>query len=422
MTISNQDYMKREQLQSVVQVLLYLNLGFGEYSDAKDITEWVRDINVDVAEGTVDTSGNTSGQLIDKLELDMDNSRGDFDATGRFLNAGILNNSKIKIISKYTQAYTSGGVIFPGTGLTPYVFNGIIKADSCAYDYYGPDRILKLGILQAASIMATEIVNQGYIATGSSLAQTALQIMSQPSITGLVNVNSGNINLDFDVAGCVDNLNDLLGAKVLDAINAIGILSNSKWYIDQNSNFVMEPVKNSGTSSWDLSVDDIISIDDLGYNPLQFNSVTWDDGQTDIVNAQMTYDLRQRYGYDCFEKKLDFKWITDTVKKQALTINYLLNHMHQHRMITLTCKSNPELRYNQLITIDYPRQYVLRPDSFIWGKSSWGDGSLWTPGIAGIRISPGILWRVVSITRKLSLAPDMQIVAVLAGIGQDPAL
>lgn len=418
---TNLQYMRREQFQSTVQVILYLNLG-SSYSAAMDITDWVRDIAVDVAEGTVDTSGDTSGQLIDKIELLLDNTRGDFDPTGRFFNAGIVNNSRIKIISSYTEATVIGGVIHPGTALTPYVFNGVIKADSSTYDYSGPDRLFRAGILQAANIMASEIVNQGYLTENSSMAQIALQIMSQPTITNVLNVSGGNINLGFDVAGCVNNITPLLGQKVLDAINAIGILSNSKWYVDSNNKFIMEPIKNSGSSSWDLGVEDIVSIDDLGYNPLQFNSLTWDDNELDIINIQMTYDLRQRYGYDCFEKKFDFKWITTDANRQALLLNYLFQHWFQHRMITFTCKSNPELRYNQLITIDIPRQYAPNAQSFIWGKSSWGDGSKWTTSIGGIKISPGVKWRVLSISRKLNLAPDMQVVAVQAGTGQDSAL
>jgi hypothetical protein len=423
MTTTNLQYMKKEQLQSVVQVLLYLNLGTS-YSSAMDITDWVRDIAIDVAEGMLDTSGNTSGQLIDKIEIILDNTRGDFDATGRFFNAGIVNNSKIKVIACYTEATVSGGVIYPGTNLAPYTFNGVLKADSSSYDYSGPERIFRAGILQAANIMASEIINQGYLTQNSSLAEIALQIMSQPTITNVLGVSAGNINLGSDVAGCVDNISELIGQKVLDAINAIGILSNSVWYIDANNDFIMEPIKNSGASSWDIGIEDIVTpgIGDLGYFPLQFNSVTWDDGQRDIINIQMTYDLRQRYGYDCFEKKLDFKWIMTDANRQTLLLNYLYQYWFQHRMITFTCKSNPELRYNQLITLDVPRQYALKSNSFIWGKSSWGDGSFWTPGITGIKISPGILWRVVSINRKLNLSPDMTIVAVQAGIGQDSAL
>jgi hypothetical protein len=274
---TNLEYMRREQMQATVQVLLYLNLG-SSYADAADITEWVRDIAIDVTEGTVDTSGDTSGQLIDKIELLLDNTRGDFNSDGRFFNPGLMNNSKIKIISSYTEATISGGVVHPGTALTPYVFNGILKSDSSFYDYSGPDKVFKAGILQSASIMATEIVNFGYVESGISLAEAVLQIMSQRTITNVLGVSGANINLGFDVSGCVDSIESLTGMKVLDAVNAIGILSNSKWYVDQDNNFIMEPIKNSGTSSWDISIDDIISIDEVGYNPLQFNSFTWDDG------------------------------------------------------------------------------------------------------------------------------------------------
>ena len=55
----------------------------------------------------------------------------------------------------------------------------------------------------------------------------------------------------------------------------------------------------------------------------------------------------------------------------------------------------------------------------IWGKSKWGDGSVWGAGVPGLVISPGILWRVLSVTRKLNLSPDMQVIAVQAGQGPD---
>jgi hypothetical protein len=138
-----------------------------------------------------------------------------------------------------------------------------------------------------------------------------------------------------------------------------------------------------------------------------------------ILNVQMPYVTRQRYGYDCFEKKVSFKWISLASARLALMESYLLQNQFQHRMITFTCKSNPELRYNQLITLDVPQQYAPNANSFTWGKSSWGDGSMWTPGVSSLKISSSTKWRVISIRRKLNLSPDMQVIAVQAGIGQD---
>jgi hypothetical protein len=136
----------------------------------------------------------------------------------------------------------------------------------------------------------------------------------------------------------------------------------------------------------------------------------------------MDYILRQKYGYDCFDKKFDFKWIENTTSRLSIMQDFLNRSQYQHRMITFTCKSNPELRFNQIITLDIPRQYATTGNDFIWGKSSWGDGSMWGVSIPGFKISPSVKWRVLSIDRDLNLAPNMRIIAVQAGIGPDMGL
>jgi hypothetical protein len=303
---------------------------------------------------------------------------------------------------------------------TPYTFNGIIKADASSWNV--SERTFTAGLLQAANIIASEIVNDGALGSQRSLAQLAFDVLNQSTIKKVLNISLSNINLGFDIPKCVTNSHELRAKKVMDIINAIGTLSGSKWYVDSNSNFIFEPIAQGGNSSWDLTIDDIVSIDELSFDPLQFNSVTWDDGDAALRPVQqvaMEYSLRQQYGYDCFDKKIDFKWITDSGMRNSFLNNFLARCQHQHRMITFTCKSNPELRFNQIITLNYPQQYAPLANPFIWGKSSWGDGSIWGLSIPGFKVSPLTKWRVLSIDRSLNLSPEMKIVAVQAGIGPD---
>jgi len=420
---TNLEYIRREHLKSMCAVTLYVNLG-ASFAPGVDITEYVKDLAVDIAEGVVDTSGDTAGQLIDKVDLQLDNTRGDFETGGRLFGLGFVNNSKIKIVSNYREFSIVDGYVVPGAACPPYTFNGIIKADSSSWTYDPKSNKFDFnaGCLQASNILASEIVNAGYVSPGSSLAQTVFQIMQQPSIAHVVTTILGNINLGYDIAAVVDTPLELVNKKVLDIVNLIGILSNSKWYIDSDGNFIMEPIANSGASSWDLTGEDIVSVDEVGFNALQLNSATWDDGTLPKINVQMNYALRQQYAYDCFEKQFDAKFIADATNRQNLLQAFVAQNQYQHRQITFTAKANPDLRFNQLITLNLPRQYANISNQFIWGESEWGDGSMWGPGIPGLIISPGISWRVLSVTRKLNLAPDMQVIAVQAGQGPDTPL
>jgi hypothetical protein len=279
-----------------------------------------------------------------------------------------------------------------------------------------------MGILQAGNILASEIINPAYV-TGGTMAATVYQILQQPTISNVINSSPANINLLTDIAGCVDTPAELLNKKVIDVINQIGMLSNSKWRIDSNSNFIFEPIANSGTSSWDIDgPNDIVSLDELGFNVLQFNSVTWDDGVYDIVNVQMNYATRRQYSYDIFDKKFDIKWIVNQTNRLILMDAFLTQNQFHHHQLTFTCKANPEIRFNQLITINLPQQTANIVNAFIWGSSSWGDGSVWGQSIYGFKISPNILWRVLTVSRKLNLSPDMQITCVQAGVGTDAGL
>lgn len=431
---TNKQYLTREQLASVTSVTLFLNMGGGTYASGVDITDWLRDANVDVSEGVVDTSGDTSGQLIDKIDLIFDNTRGDFDEGGRFFIGGFINNSKMQVVAAYAEtALNDDGLPYVVDTLSPYTFNGVIKSDSSAWIISGPDRQFSMGVLQAANILASEIVNIGpsyynsegvltptYLVPGGSMADTVYQILQQPSIAAVI--NTGDINLGFDIDGCVDTPAEIVNKKAIDIINQIGMLSNSKWYIDENSTFIFEPIANTGTSAWDINaLDDVVSLDDFSFNVLQFDSVTWDDGTLAVQNVQMDYATRQKYSYDIFDKKFDMKWIANPTNRLALLNSFLLQNQFQHHQLTFTCKANPELRFNQLITINLPQQTADTGNNFIWGESSWGDGSLWGPGLPGFKIPSSILWRILTISRKLNLAPDMQIVCVQAGQGSDSA-
>ena len=432
---TNAAYLTKEQLASITSITLFLNMGGGVYAAGVDITDWLRDANVDVSEGVVDTSGDTSGQLIDKVDLIFDNTRGDFDESGRFFIGGFINNSKVQVVAAYAEtALNDDDLPYVVDTLAPYTFNGVIKSDSSSWVISGPDRNFSMGVLQAANILASEIINMGpsyynsegvltptYLVSGGSMSDTVYQILQQPSIAAVI--NTGDINLGFDIDGCVDTPAELVNKKAIDVINQIGMLSNSKWYIDKNSTFIFEPIANSGTSFWDVNApDDVVSLDDFSFNVLQFDSVTWDDGTLAVQNVQMDYATRQKYSYDIFDKKFDMKWIANPTNRLALLNSFLLQNQFQHHQLTFTCKANPSLRFNQLITVNLPQQTADKGNNFIWGKSAWGDGSLWGPGLPGFKISPSILWRVLTISRKINLAPDMQIVCVQAGQGSDSAL
>jgi|WetSurMetagenome_2_1015567.scaffolds.fasta_scaffold65229_2 hypothetical protein len=404
------DYLKRGQFNATVQVLLYpyigVDTGLLVWDDPIDVTDYVLDISRDVSDGVLDTSGSSTGNLIDKIELEFDNKLGFFNYNGVFFDSNIVNNSKIKITSSYeTFERDSLGVLVPTT-ISSYVFNGIIKSDSSSWEV--SRRVFKAGILGSANIFNCEKAYDAG-APGTDLATKITTLLngtedgsgSNPAtIQSVMTIGS----VTFGITGTYSNPATINGSswsgvKILELLNKICFIMNSIWKISPTNTFLIEPINNTGSSVWDLTLDDIISIDDMGVYPLQFTALTWDDGVNTPEQQQMTAADRADYGYDLFTHNVDISFIA-LVARATILGQVFDQNKHKHRMITLTTKCNPELETNEIITIDHPAQ----------------------AGINNFVIDPSIKWRVLTIRRKINLAPDMQIIAVQAGTGPDANL
>jgi hypothetical protein len=426
------DFLKQQNFNSTIQILLYpyshvdVTTSLLVWGSPVDITDFAMNkFDIDISEGLVDTSSDSGYQITDKIDLQLDNFSGFFDdVIGRFFSGFIVNNSKIVIIGSYkTFAYDYNKVLVPTT-IASHTFTGLLKSASSSWSI--SDRVFHASVISLGNILNCEEAwyNSSYSPSMFSLTlreqletiflhpeyntvpQNGSPVAGTPkTIQSLITIDKAN----FDSGSTWDNIalsldpSAFQGVRFLQLLNGICFAFNVVWRIDQSNTLIIEPIKNSGTSVWDLDYSDIISIDDLSFFPLQFTQILWDyyDHTSPQYIQKMSDHDRAIAGYDLFSKTIDSGIIRNSAEDprgNSYIQKVLYQYQNKHRQITITTKSNPELEINQLITIDHP---------------------LNTLGNNKLVISPNILWRVLSIRRKLTLAPDMQIVAVQAGTGID---
>ena len=411
-------------LASKTIVTFSLNLG-STLATPIDITQYITN-NQSISEGLTDKSNNIGGVILDKLVLELDNTNGVWEQNGSFFKGGFVNNSVITITTFYYKYVGTGafdgefGIDFDAGWApagNPYVFTGLLKTASSQWDENPNSLKFLAGVLPVANILATETVNPGYVTPGS-FTSVINQIMLQPTIAKYISTSLSNIVLGYDAAGVVDTPAELTGMTVKDVLDKIAFLSGSIYRFDSNNIFYMEPIANSGTSTWNLRQSDITEFTALEFDPLQFTQIQW-TGATELLNTitvTQDYLTRQMYQYDFNQLTIDAKFVQSDAARLAIIQNMLLQYQHQHHRIVLRTKSNPDLRVNNLITVNYPQQCSLL--SFVWNKSSWGDGSTWSISIPGVTISPVTFWRVLQIDRDI-LNESMTITAIVASKNTD---
>ena len=414
------DFLKTEQFTATVQVLLYPNTG-GWYMGGQliwdgpiDITEYLAQDclnSLSAAEGIIDTSQGSGGQMVDQLNMVFDNTTGVFDEVGPLFAGNILNNSKVVITSSYkTFTKDSLGVLVP-TVIASYVFTGLIK--SLVSSYSVTYRKFNAGVVSAGNVLVSAKAKNAL--TGSTLKDALVYYLQNPDggelflprlIISMMYITP--VNITFGVSDAITYNQDTAdeGIDILDLINQCCFATNSIWRIAQNGDFIIEPINNTGASVWDLTPDDIISVDDISAFPLQYTELYWNDGDPSLALlcwAAMAADERGGFGYDLITKTITLKWLDADVSvtyRQSLLDQVFAQVKHKHRQITITTKCNTELYPNQIITIDHPQQA---------GKNT-------------MVIDPSIKWRVLTVRRNINLAPCMQIIAVQAGTGPDANL
>lgn len=414
------DYLRRQHFNVTVQVLLYPYTGTVDanklliWDDPIDITDDIKNIgDLVVSEGVLDTSSDSAAQIPDKTELALDNTRGKYDPTGSIFTGNVMNNSKVVITSRYvTFIKDVNGILVP-TIITGYSLFGLLKSLSSSYEV--SNRTFRAGVM-SCSASFNGVKARLFVSAAISqhirdivMDRDSLDADSPNNIKSIIDrdlssadvwylINLGITEHDSDI----DKSADMSNTTALQFLNRLCFIGLAIWKITQDAYLVVAAINNSGSSVWDLTVDDIVAIDDIGYYPIQFTKVTWSDNLHTVYSSAMSEANRVLYGYEVNEKTIPWQYIEDVsgTRLQSLCDQILTQYQHRHRMITLTTKTNPELAVNDIITINHPAQ----------------------AGLNSMVISSTIKWRVLTIKRSVTFSTDMQIVAVQAGTGPDANL
>lgn len=384
------DVINKSNLQPKCAVEFQLNLGT-TLDTVIDITKFIVNLG-DVSEKLTQSSTITGGVLLPKMNIKLDNSRGSWNKLGKYFKSGYVNNSIIKITTRYVTS--DGDTITPA-----YVYRGIIK-----YIYSTWDRenfIFETVLTPTSSLIATEKVAPG-ILSNNTFKNICYKILNRTPFTKYMTIDLINFEMGWDIA-VTDSIADMQNEKVKTVLDKIMMLTGSVYYINYSQNFIIEPITPSSPASvWTLRGHDIFKITSEEFDwKSNFTGIKWDDGENTVQRVEMNYPDRELYQYDYTELKLTNKYITNSTDRTTILNNLLSLYKFLKRKVKLTCKWNPEVLVNKYVTIDIPSEAIIGEEYMIWNKDQWNEGKFWGLAQQGISFSSSNLWRVLDIKRQV---------------------
>ena len=335
---------------------------YGVYTGVwQDITRHVKDL------------GNTSLQ-IDQSDYDLgvfQNSSLSIKVNNR---SGVFNDvgfdgtffeykradSLIKVTYRINQYGPMCGVItlpfICGEEVT--VYKGLLTDDSFKSGAAKEEGTLK--VLGLESIFDRVLVNYSSLSNGDTVEEILYTILNHTAITNILTVSAGNINVSLDQAS--DDVSDLEGKTVREAVDDLLFISNSILYINSDDEIIIAPRTASATSKKTFygqastaGLENIIDIDNDN-NGLHrvFNYILWKE--TTVVKSDVT-----SIGLNGLRKKeISSDLLTNTTKRENVLADILSEFKDKKREMILTVNLNYDtlnLSLLDKINIDYPIIY-----------------------------------------------------------------
>jgi len=431
-TPNNSEIVKRNSLfPSDISVNFKLNNG-SSLNSAQDITKYITKIS-DIKEKLTKSSVNAGGVILPDLNILLNNSRGKWNINGDFFSNGFVEKSVIEIElaqtfhSEYGAFDESFSEAFDtGAGyrkvLPSLKYRGIISTINSEWNI--KSKKLKIALSSPATLFTAEKIEPGIISV-DSFANVIYKILSRNPFIKYMTIDRANINPGYDIANIIDNPAEFVNKKVKDVLDEIAFLSGSIYYINYDNEFIFESIYNLNPSSvWNIRGNDIISIDKLAFDWRgQYTSYVWDDTENDIIRSEMIFLDREAYQYRYREKKISSKYVLSDTNRQLIADNLLLWNQHLKRVVTFTCKWNPEIIINKYINLDIPTESIAGDEYMTWNNPghNWNAGLLWGIESPGESFDNSVFWRIIEVSKSVS-GEKMRITARVAGINPDDNL
>lgn len=397
------EYLKRGLLTPETEITFQLNLG-DELQTEQDITKYAVEIG-EIAENLSLSDVNAGGSILPNLDITLDNSKGIFEKAGEKFKDGFVNNSLVKVETKYKSP--------DDEEITPaYCFKGLIKNTACQWDRINHQ--FKTTLIPSSNLFNVEKIQGGTVTSGSFEDVLYQMLHRQPFIKYLT-IDKANWEFGWDIANVVDTVSEVVDQNIKDIMDAFMLLSGSVYYINSDQELIIEPILNDTPSIlWTLRGSDIFTIEgeEFDWNG-QNTGLVWDDGTLAIKRAEFSYTNREKYQYDYKELAVDYKFVANLTNRQTLLNNMLELMKWLRRKVTITCKWNPEINVNSYVSLDVPEESILGSDFMTFNKTddNWNAGLYWGIPQPGITFNSTDIWRVVEVGRS-SLGEQMKLTLV----------
>lgn len=350
-----------------------------------NITESIKDGGISKIKREIDNGDYEVGVFVyGDITLTALNYDGKFNQPDDSRSIFRYTRDKAKIYVKFTDTESD----------TSISFKGIINEEGSKQDF--AKHTVKFKVLSLDSAIRKTKVSSGTISNGMSFSSAIKNIINVPDITAVLNYNASYINVDLDLT--IDDGSWFDNKPTKEALDALMVVSNSVMVIDSDDYMIVRSRSENTKSIFNFYGEgDLFGRENIikltNYNSglhRSFNSIIYDNIEVGDSALVAEYGSRQ--------KKIDYPFITNDLKKQQIANNILTEFKVQKTELEIDTPTEvaKELNLFDLVAINNPYCYIPYENNKlpIYGASTYGTGVY--PIIRGdLKIMPSLAWKVM---------------------------
>lgn len=367
------------------------------YGSEIDVSDYVRIDGIAKIKRSIDSTDYSIGVYrFGDLRLNCENSRGIFNENDyRSIFPFSRDKTKVRVVVLKINPETLATV-------TKTQFEGIINDDATRQNI--TDDVIRLTALSKDSVFRTTQVSAGIVTSGMSVKNALFVILSQPSISNLLTVDTANINPVLNYA--IDTPSKLDNLKVQEALDLLMVSSGSILFLESDTIYIQGREKPDEDEAEALQLrgrgnlsnnSNIISVSE--YNSgrqRQFNSIRLNDGAVVVEDSASVSEYGTR------QIEFDFPFVTSPATLR--TIGAAMAEEFRYQKIELKLRVPTEVSENydllDLARVDAPLLKKPKPNNFlpIYGAAVYGDPVTPYPDVFGsVSIHPNIKFKIIEI-------------------------
>jgi len=381
-----------------------------EYSDFIEITEDVNESSVGNLNQKLDSNEYDIGTIkFNKISVKLRNETGKFSEANNPLSIFTFRRDKSILKIEWDMnsdpAYCGSapcGYAFLSQPIE--VYKGLLEDNSSKFDI--KSQTITFNFLGTESIIGKTQVPFSALSVSDDMETTIYNILNQTSITNLLTVTVGNINVNYNFTP--DSIADLEDKTCLEALNEILLLTSSVLYVRNDSIIVSDRGASASSvftfygASSDVGIESLheISSYTLGLNRT-FNFWKWKDTSV----KQSFADSIDKFGLR--NKELDSTLVTNSTK-QTNILNALLTEFGFPKVeLDIEVPMYPQIVEDifllDKINIDYPADYRGNEDDSLparYGSARYGT-SKYIQAVSSLIINVATDWKILN--RSISI-------------------